>query len=415
MASREPYTIPEPKSSWDYFRYTIFEYNVLYEHSENIPKLERVNIFLKVYLFYIVPLTVVLYLLVLAVWIGIDIPSMFSSLFKEKFISDWNALDGFIDKYIFYVHSQWPGLEWSTVFGLGWGLAFGLVLGRVLGLVLGLVGLVLGFGWSLVSGLVLGLVFGLVRGLVRGLVLGLVLGLVTGFFEGIYAGISTGIYSGLITILGYSLGYSRLLFYPYRLFQMLKKNSSLKDNPYLYDSSILIPLPIQKLKEEAFLKPVEGLQFANFLFQYRPHNKDLAYLFVLKSICGNLENDPLNRDVFEITRFGDPDKKYRYCYPSSSWQSKFYTTRESLLNAEQESGDRLKKNAYKTFLKSLQELIDLTKAQDASGYEWKADITRALEKWKEETDSKISNLEQELQYTEKVCPNLFAKNCIGYR
>lgn len=97
-----------------------------------------------------------------------------------------------------------------------------------------------------------------------------------------------------------------------------------------------------------------------FLFKYRPHQRELAYRIFHKSKTGFFSQNPLNREYFTFPNWGDPSKKDKKFHPNEKWQSAFQKAQDDLISFSTENSHRIQLQNFRTFQKSLQELLELT-------------------------------------------------------
>jgi hypothetical protein len=219
-----PFKKPDkPRNSWELFKWTWFEFQLLFKYGETISKTEALILIFRNYILYVVPLALLLYVIGITIVIGSDLPIWMPTDYTEKLIIWWVPNASFAEKFellFFYNYYNYLELMKQLAFGLVGGLAFGLAGG-------------------LAGGLVGGLVFGL----------------------------SVGLAGGLAAAISYSIGYFRLPFYPFYFIKSLF-TCQLKNNVYFQDDAISLPILglKDKLTQQALKEPEIAKQFVDLFF-----------------------------------------------------------------------------------------------------------------------------------------------------
>ncbi len=253
MDEQNPFYRPEkPKNSWELLKWVIFEPILFKEYEKELSKKEMSVTLLKAYSLIILIL-LLYYLMTLAIIIVFDLPSKYPEEYNSEFITDWNTTKDVISKSKIYFKETSPAL----VICLAFGLASGLV------------------GEGVAKGLTIGLAGGLALCLGGGVAGGLTFGL-TGWLA---SGLAGGLGFGLAFTISFYFFYFRVLpFYPvYAMSVFLPLN--LTRNPYLTDAVIWLPIygVKPKLLSHGWAAPNLAFKFADFLLEYRPLQRKLAF------------------------------------------------------------------------------------------------------------------------------------------
>ncbi|RMG97348.1 MAG: hypothetical protein D6706_08735, partial [Chloroflexi bacterium] len=315
---RPEFTKPDaPRSHWEAFKWFFLEPSLLEQYSARLSRKEAWKQFLAIYLKYVVPLMVLLWLITLTVLASWNPSSFLFRVINEYvresahgFVERWHLLLTNVDIAKGLAGSLAVGLVVGLVFCLAGGLAFGLAVALAVAsaVVFGpnmVIGSESGLVFSFVGGLAFGVVGGLAIGLAGGFAatfgVGLAVGLGAGYLKGLWqgflasisedfvvgfyvseavskmAGLEFGMAFGMAAGLGYFVGHFRVLFYPLHLTSLFR-TCRLTSNPYLRDEGIFLPLPWvdRRLLQEAREDPELGIEFARFLFRHRRLQHPLA-------------------------------------------------------------------------------------------------------------------------------------------
>ena len=408
-----PYQRPEiPKNSLTLLRWVVFEPLLLDKYEKTLTIRGKALSILKTYQ-WVVLLALILYALILLPIVGLDLPHRFPDQFKNDLVESWR-FDEYLSNAFFYFKITFLNLAFNLAGGLALVLIFGLFGGLALGLTGGLLGgLVIGLAEVLALGLTGGLTLSLVRGLALSLAAtllgslfgGLAEGLFGGLFGGLLGSLFGGLALGLIFGLAFYIGYFKLLFYPfYYSYAFFRCN--LRRNPYLGDAYIWLPLPQveRTLLAGSWKDPDLGLQFSNFLFEYRPLQQKLAFRIVHAATASLWFHHPLKVDQFKAKIPPHEAPELGHLMPSSAWFKALDAARDDLIIAEKQTHLGLKKESWEKFHTSLCDFKDITLRQAGN---WKMDYLKAISQWITECDKALERMAQNLQTIEPITRNIY--------
>lgn len=416
---------PAPRSDWEAFKWMFFEPRLLEEFSLGLSKTGCLIRFLRIYLKFLVPLIVLIWIILITISVSIDAPIKYPELFRFD-STLWPSINRFIEKWTFMATHMSSdlglGLSFGLVLGLSFGIAFSLAVGLALGLAFGLAfGFTLGLAFGLAFSMTLGLFFGLMLGLSLGLALGLTFNLNIGLFLGLASGLAGslalempwGLPFGFAFGTAFYIGQYRLIFYPIYYLSFFKKYS-LKNNPYLYDEGIWLPLPWIKraLLKESKENVESGLQFARFLLIYRPLQYNLAFEIEHIAVSAQwqnflrLESTYFNSfpNYFKEKLVSSKDRKM--WIPSSIWREQILKIRDTLLQSESQTAIVLKKQYLERCAVLLQEAFGI---QSEETFKFHEIYFPVLEHWQKILDNQIREVTQEVERIPSVSLNPYSK------
>jgi len=177
-------------------------------------------------------------------------------------------------------------------------------------------------------------------------------------------------------------------------------NSSLQNNIYLQTSYVIFSFFIlhKKLAKESFKKPNLSLEFINFLFEFRPHQRKLAFYLFNVVNASKFYNNKLASNGIKIP------KEYEKHQPIQS----FITTLQKLKN---------KLGSYQTEINihdkvdSLQKIIEILKDLEQQMIieqrGWSEYYLKAIRANLNEANARLKNLELEAKNREPITPNIY--------
>lgn len=437
----------KPRNTFEVLRWLVFEPDLLKEYSDTVNGWQVRLRAMAWPMFWITAFCFFIYLNIVALIVGFDLPVYFPGQFNTPILESWT--NGIWDDFHLVIRLT----IWRFIGGLLLGLTGGLLLGLAVGLVGGLAGgLTFGLALGLAAGLMIDLVFGLAYGVAIGLAVSLAHGLGLTFEQGLSGGVIIGLAYCLIGGLfvhsmriltasqtnsqsvGLTVGlgiiliwfFFNLRLYFYLLYAVLSffKKYSFEKNPHRRDGVIFFPLPgmQHQFQKEAFEFPEKGFSFSQFLFKRRRFQLQLAWYLLLAGIAGKWQKNRCISTVLKDFPEMDKDAVLQYDVdkdlgikidlsrqviqlPSPDWRPQIETTRQTLLNFELESSIRLRVRYYKTFQEELDRLHDIALRQPK---EWGQYFVRALERWQKSAIEKLTDLELEAAAEEPIVENIYA-------
>jgi len=246
----------------------------------------------------------------------------------------------------------------------------------------------------------------LAEGVLVGIGGGLIFGLIGGFVFYWFLGLTSGLIAGLEYMLACYIVYFRLPFYLFYIITPIFLPTNLTRNPYLKDAVIWLPLPNlkQKLLAHSWNESELALQFADFLLEYRPLQRTLAFEIIHTATAATWYHHPLLAEKLILPRIDKEDKKAKQLLPPEEWLKLIEKAKSELIAAEKHNHRGLKKDAWQIFHQTLQDLEKTTLMQAG---EWKHDYLKAIRRWLEESEKRLKSLELELQTLESVTRNKY--------
>jgi len=415
MKTDNPFYSPEhPKNSWELLKWLIFEPNRLEQLDKTLSKKEKLLWFLKAYS-WIVLISLLFHLIASGVIVGFNLPSTYPEEFKPDIVKQWKASNNIISNYKIYLEDTYSDMAFGLGFGLAFGLAYSLAFELTVGLIFGLTfGLAVGLVYGLMGGLAFGMIYRLAGGASFGLAFGLAVGLAFGLPYGLAYGLAGGGLAGWLGFglagwlgfgLAFYLSYFRLIFYPFYLFRALLHIDLIK-NSYLKDAHIWLPLPHldQKLLAHSWNEPELAFQFADFLLEYRPLQRKLAFEIIHTATAAAWYQNLLIAEKLIFPEIDKENKKAEKLLPSEEWFRLIEKAKSELIAAEKQNHRGFKKDAWQIFHNTLQEFEKTTLLQAGA---WKHDYLKAIRRWLEESEKRLKNLELDLQHYESVARNIY--------
>lgn len=414
-----------PKNNWELVWWAVMdrEHVKTYAAYLKFTRWQGQLMFLKIFFLYLVPftigLTALLWLAGITLIAVTDLPNLISAYWwGEGFFESWLQKTTLSNKWMYLFQEQLFDLVGGLVGSLGifsirtlirdsensW--EGDLVLGLVFGLALGLAG---GLGGSLVAGWEGGLMFGLVFGLVFGLASALMFPLSVSLLSSILVG---GIGGGWVSALAGALGF----ILPYLAHLILAHSPpSLTHNPYLRWGTLDLSLFLeQKLIRLCQLQPDTGLHFADFLWQYRPKQHNLATLLAHASTAKRWEHAAIDLDETRL-RFPEYDQK-NFQVPTR-WQEQLDEAKKSLIAAETTHLISTRVTLFHDFLTALEGLHKSTQQLPLKTWRDKISMTRrinwytyyaqATAAWLQVAREKYAELQALAALTEPIATNRY--------
>jgi uncharacterized membrane protein YedE/YeeE len=375
MNSQNPYIVPEkPKGYWQLVQWVFNEPTHLKNYSVTLSKKESVITFLQVYWRFMVLIVTPVYLLSTFLISFFDVPVLIPGQFTSSFLTDWEALANWPDRFLFLINLTISSLAFilfgSLAFGLGISLAGGLAYGLAYSLVFGLA---FGLGISLAGGLAYGLVLGLTVGLARGLAVGLAYGLA--FYVAVF----------------------RLYSYLPKLLSGIFLKTSFQKNAYTQSEINLIPVYTleHKLKQQAKEQPEKARPFIEFLLKYRKFQHGFAMQLQHITLATCWENTSVapehfkaNEAVFETPAFSKQKKKL---LPSKEWQEMALLLGKQLQAAQQETNSLSRRDNYQLFVTTLTKFYQLHLRENTTWTKYYKDV---FPKWQKEAQEVLGQLKE---------------------
>jgi hypothetical protein len=430
-----------PKNRLQLLQWLIFEPVLLanYEKTLDIKKQKKVvlNSIVTNVLVVIIPLTLVIYAVSVAIIAGFDLPLLFppdysSAIYTNKaFVQHWQGFPTWWEKAHFFVsfndYRSLKGLAVGFAFGFAFGLlglkrslAFSLAFSLVFGLVLSLAFGLLVFG-CLVAGsfavcLALGFVaIALAGGLAGGLAIGLAIGLPSESFVfylvfcltilGLAPDLALGLLFlavGLTFPICFYFSYFRLWLYPWH-FLKSRGGVSLTKNPYIRDGAIRLPILglSRKLTTLAQQNPKTGLDFVKFLIKYRPLQQKLAMQIAHAATASTWQHHPLQKQHLLPPPL---IKEMPSHTPSEAWLNQIDKLKKQFAAYENEQQVSLKKKQFQQVFEQLQAFKKLTLGQPSR---WRHYYLPALEQWLTAAEQRRTQLAEELKTLEPITHNIY--------
>ena len=352
-----------PRNSLELLRWFIFERSRLIKFDETIDRRQRLFWIIRCYLFIIIPIALLLWQMVGIFLVCWDDPALIRGVPEaQDWINEVWHTASFLEKWWIYTGYSAPDLA----FGLAVGLAFGLAVG-------------------LAEGLYRGLAVGLAVGLAFGLALGLAFGLAA------FGLAAVGLAGGLAFGLGWYIGYFRLVFLPV-YFWLQNTRNNFKKNVYVFDELIWYPLPAldKQLIKLVPQQPLQAQAFANFLFEHREYQRQLATKLIHALKAKSWYDQPfMQEEEFSVVFEGEDLKEMT---PSASWQEKQATVRNLLVDFYKQNNAHLRARSFAAFLEALKvfQQINLTESP-----QWNHLYFDAFRKWIKEAEERLAELQQE--------------------
>jgi len=185
--------------------------------------------------------------------------------------------------------------------------------------------------------------------------------------------------------------------YHFIKYQFLKP--SLKNNPYLADSFIYTPiLGLQKyLSLESFQQPNIAKHFINFLFEYRLHQRQLAFHLSNVVNASKLYHNPLKNTI-------EVPKDYEKEQPTESFTDHLTQYKNELNIYYTQNNLQFKKESLQDIIKILKKLEE-DMIKETRG--WREYYLKAIRKNLEVAHSELRNLELKLANNEPIQANIY--------
>lgn len=418
-----------PRNNWELIRWAVMDGDRVKIYLILLKKFDwwqERKLFLKMFLLNLIPLTtglaIVLWLAVISLVAAIDLPNLVPvGWWNEDFFKEWQQLAAFEDKWLYLIEEQVDkllrGLVLGLLFGLIAGLLYSLSLGLSLGLSFGLIfGFVGGLGFGMVNVLasyseiqfVNVLVGGLIGILVGGLVLSLSGGLVSTLVFSLIGSTVVSFGFGLVGGLVGSLVYMKHLIWGHY-------QASLASNLYLTWGSIDLSLFLeQKLIRQAQANPTTGLRFADFLWRYRPKQRNLAALLVHAATAKNGEQAAITLEEKQLAFLYTDQKAFQV---PTRWHEQLAEAKKSLIASESTNLIGTRVTLFQDFLTALEALHKSTQQVPEKTWRDKISMTRrinwytyyeaAIAAWLKVAREKYAELQTEAALLEPIATNRY--------
>lgn len=397
-----------PKNSWELFKWIFTEPIKLKKFSDGLQKKETLIWLFKTY-FWIVVLSIVLFLVVNVLIVFFDIPTHYPTYFKGTIVESWVNLNSFDIKVLFLIKINLYKFAVGLTIILGIGFVLGivdsltvsLVVGFIVGLAVGLTGglqdvftvvLTVGITISFVSGFKFALRFG---GLMGALTMTLIIGLAFSLLSS-FAFSSSGLLVGLMYDFVLFGCHSYLYHFLYSFFTPI----TLEKNPYLKDSYIFFPIYHleKKIANDGFNRPILAHDFIKFLFEFRPYQRKMAFYLSNVFNASKLYHHKLSHDVINIP------EDYEKNQPKEDFTKTLLELKHELGNYQTENNIQSKMNILQKVIKILK---NLEKQMIIEQRGWSEYYLRAIRANLDEADAKLKNLEIEAKNREPITANIY--------
>ena len=125
MNKRHPFERPsEPRNDWELLRWIIVDFQLAEEYSEKLIRKDGMMTILRIYLIYIVPISIGLWLLGSLSISLLNLPASLPFLYTDQFIQDWNDYTSIGERWLFYLSKKAIFVAFGITLGLPIGLAF---------------------------------------------------------------------------------------------------------------------------------------------------------------------------------------------------------------------------------------------------------------------------------------------------
>lgn len=422
-----------PRSDWETFKWMFFEPSLLRHFSEELGEKDTVIRFFRIYTWLIAPFTILCFVLIVLNLVWLNVPIQHPEYFRFEIVTEFSSCS-FVEKFLILANKMAHGLVIGLIFGLVMSLVFIFISGLGGGLIIGLSfclafslsgglalnfigGLIFVLALSLVIGLAFNLLGGLALGSLSGLVSSLVYGVSSGWSSGLAFGFSSNLASGLIIVfasaLTFVLAHFRLIFYPFYIFSIFYRNT-LKNNPYLHDEGIWIPMPWvkQALIKESKENPELALQFSYFLFRYRQLQYGLAFEIEHTATAAlwqnylRLESNDFEQLPYYFYEDFPIPKNQQKRIPSKAWAEQILKIRAVLIQAELQTAVVLKKQYLEQCAALVQEFHAIQLRETFNGREVYFPV---VEHWQKILDNQIREVTQEVERIQSVSLNPYSK------
>jgi Holliday junction resolvasome RuvABC ATP-dependent DNA helicase subunit len=235
------------------------------------------------------------------------------------------------------------------------------------------------------------------------LVVGLLVGLVVGLVGGLVGGLAWGLALGLAFIMGYIFILFGLYSYPYYLLKYQLFKPSLIQNPYINNSYNYFPIfGIKKaLSDECFSNSIEGIEksknFIDFLFKFRPYQRDLAFYLLNVINASKFYHNPLKNSI-EIP------KDYKKNQPTQSFIDNLKDYKNELISYNTQNNLQFKEESLETIITILKRLKE-DMIRETRG--WREYYLKAIDKNIEVADSELKNLKFKRDDIEPIQANIY--------
>jgi hypothetical protein len=194
--------------------------------------------------------------------------------------------------------------------------------------------------------------------------------------------------------------------YPWYVVSTLFR-SRLTANPYLNDGVIRLPIwgLTARLTQQARHDPGTGLQFMEFLLEYRPLQRSLAMHIAHAATSGQWQ-----QHLFQSQYFTAPPsiQKVPRLTPSATWLNSLENTAENLKNWEQAFANQenisLQKQIFESFVEQLQTFRNVTLLESAR---WNHYYLPALNDWLKHAQQRLAQLTEDAKNLEPITANIY--------
>jgi len=386
-----------PKNSWELFKWIFTEPIKLVKLSSRLSRKEMMTWSVKVY-FFISLLSFIVFLSSNFMVAWLDLPTNYPEFFKKMITESWGKQLSVYTKFVFLLQ--------TLLYGFIFFISFGFVLSSVIGLAgAGLSGsLGVGLTVGLTASLVLGLIGSLSPSLIIGFVYGILFGVVFPFFSTliwflIFSSLVS-LASGLTFMLSsyfISFGF-HTYFYHFILGKILSPD--LSKNPYLKDSYVFFSIYglRKKLANDAFNRVSLALDFTNFLFEFRPYQRQLAFYLLNVVYASKLYSHKLDANTIEIAI--DFEKNQ----PTENFTNTLTQLKNALETYQVQSNVHHQKASLSNVVEILKELEQQMLIEKRG---WSEYYLKAIRANLDEADARLKNLELEVKKREPITPNIY--------
>ncbi|MBF0464792.1 MAG: ATP-binding protein [Nitrospirae bacterium] len=404
-------------------KWLFFEPLLLDRFSKTLDRKNAVKWFFNTYLLIIL-LSIILFTFYIFIAIILDLPHNYQELFPDSLILKWDKANNYTEKFFSFFKHGFRVLPYSLLSGLFFGLAGTFVVSLGAGLIISLIiDLIIGFLISYSGGLVpvltgaltTGVVLGIGSGIVLFMILNLIDGSISGFKIGLVGGLGGCLFvaflmlglggtleGGLQASLFFFLSYFRIYMYPIYLLSIFQ-SVNLKQNPYINDSIIWLPIPFLKsrLAESAYEDPDSAFEFVDFLLEYRPLQRSFAMHISHSATAGQWDKNVLKADALIIPQIAVKQEKF---LPSQNWTAKIEAIKAQLVASQKENNIGIRKKSFEDFMRLLKELRDLTLRESPL---WNKYYLPAIEKWLDVAIGELESLKLKLQSAMPITANVY--------
>ncbi|CAA6801770.1 MAG: Unknown protein, partial [uncultured Sulfurovum sp.] len=198
----------------------------------------------------------------------------------------------------------------------------------------------------------------------------------------------------------YSFVALRIYSYVYHFFYSFFSKVNLRNNPYIEDGFIILPLynVKRKLADDIFFESRSANDFIKFLFEFRPYQRNLAFYLLHVTEASKMYHSPLSLLSIPSVKV---HKKNQF---NLSFRTFLYELRNELKTYQIQNNIHHKKA---TLTRILEILKDLEQQMIIEKRGWSEYYLKAIRANLDEADARLKNLELEAKNREPITPNIY--------